>query len=633
MDPSGSYGQGPQTASITHSPPSSIQHEPSSPVENDDSDNRAQSTSRSPEDEPLLQPPPYEEVEEQPSQFSNQPGNGGSRPIERAEETKSISYLVLLTFAMAGLQVAWAVELSSISPFLLELGLSKALLAFVWIAGPLSGTLVQPYVGIKSDNCRYKTGRRKPFMIGGAVASVLSLLLLAWSQEIVGGFLGLFGPAPTSSGVLICIRIFAIVLVYVLDFAINVLQAGIRAFIVDCAPTHQQESANAIAGIIMGVGGIIGYLFGEVDLSQRLSFLGHSQFQVLCAIASIAMVLTLAISCSAITEPEPWTFGPPSRSEAGVFAFFKTIFVSTRNLPVQIKRVCIVQIFAWIGWFPFLFYITTYVGYLYADSKLEVDQDMTEDEINDLFEAGTRRGTYALLIYSITSLVASVVLPCIVVPTYDEPQKTTVAQMQSGSLASFSDQDLHQTLTRRQAPSSRYASSHLKAFTSLVSIRVPGLTLRRAWLLSHLLFACLMWLTIFVRSTTTATVLIAFAGIPWALTNWAPFALIAAEISKRDAIRRGMRPAPPTEEGQQLAQSRGEEPAEQAGIVLGIHNVAVSAPQVLSTLVSSVIFKMLQKPRGQAGDDSVGWVLRFGGLSALCAAWVTTRVAEGDRLL
>jgi hypothetical protein len=27
----------------------------------------------------------------------------------------------------------------------------------------------------------------------------------------------------------------------------------------------------------------------------------------------------------------------------------------------------------------------------------------------------------------------------------------------------------------------------------------------------------------------------------------------------------------------------------------------------------------------------VGWVLRFGGVAALCAAWLTKRLAEGTR--
>lgn len=98
----------------------------------------------------------------------------------------------------------------------------------------------------------------------------------------------------------------------------------------------------------------------------------------------------------------------------------------------------------------------------------------------------------------------------------------------------------------------------------------------------------------------------------------------------RDAVRRGLIRAPRTLEGELLA--RGEDGDEdQAGVVLGIHNVAVSAPQVLATLISSLIFRIAAKPRGAPGDESVAWCLRFGGVCAVVAAWLTMRVREENR--
>ena len=99
--------------------------------------------------------------------------------------------------------------------------MSKSLLALVWIAGPLSGTLVQPYVGIMSDNCRLSWGKRKPFMLAGAAATMVSLVALAWAREIVSGILSLFGAEATSHGVKVTAITFAIVFVYILDFSIN----------------------------------------------------------------------------------------------------------------------------------------------------------------------------------------------------------------------------------------------------------------------------------------------------------------------------------------------------------------------------------------------------------------------------
>lgn len=136
-------------------------------------------------------------------------------------ESKSSWYLFLLVLSIGGLQIVWSVELSNGSPYLLSLGMSKSLLAFVWIAGPLSGALVQPYIGIRSDNCRISWGKRKPFMIAGGGATVVALLALAWTREMVGGFLGLFGVSRDSHGVKVTVIVVAILFMYLLDFAIN----------------------------------------------------------------------------------------------------------------------------------------------------------------------------------------------------------------------------------------------------------------------------------------------------------------------------------------------------------------------------------------------------------------------------
>ena len=132
----------------------------------------------------------------------------------------------------------------------------------------------------------------------------------------------------------------------------------------DCAPTHQQEAANAWAGRAAGVGNILGYLSGYVHLPSILPFFGSTQFKVLCVIACISLGGTLAVSCFFIKERDPRLEGPPSKGKLGVTAFFKQVFKSSRRLPPQIRTVCEVQFFAWIGWFPFLFYITTYIGQL-----------------------------------------------------------------------------------------------------------------------------------------------------------------------------------------------------------------------------------------------------------------------------
>ena len=514
--------------------------------------------------------------------------------------------------------------------------MSKALLAIVWIIGPLSGVIVQPYIGIRSDNCRIRIGKRKPFMIGGAAATLVSFLALAWTREIVHGFLGFFGADPESQFVKVASICFAIGWVCLLDVAINtgmqslpspwywltfLVQAGIRAFIVDNAPTHQQEDANAWAGVILGVGSVLGYLSGYVNLPKIMPFFGNTQFKVLSVITCIALGGTVSISCLFVTERDPRHDPPPPTEQTGVIAFFKQIYRSARRLSPQIRKVCEVQFFNWIGWFPFLFYITTYIGQLHVNPIFRANPNMSPKEVDEAWESATRVGSFALLIFAITSFSSNMVLPFFVVPTYRAP-------LQSRSTSSFHSSTSAHRAGHRATPSGTPLpmsasmtsffppppdeTSHSRLARLLSLAQIPWLTLRRAWLLSHLLFAFCMASTFFITTPLAATILAGVVGLSWALSLWAPFALISAEISKRDV----------------QARKTGTTNDDQAGVVLGLHNVAISAPQILATLVSSAIFRIAQKPRGEPGDDSVGWVMRFGGVAALVAAYMTSRLSE-----
>lgn len=96
--------------------------------------------------------------------------------------------MMLLTFSMIGLQFCWGTEMTYASPYLLSLGLSKSRLSLVWVAGPLSGLIMQPIIGMISDTTTSKYGRRRPFMVVGTVAVVACLLLLGWTGEVVSFF-------------------------------------------------------------------------------------------------------------------------------------------------------------------------------------------------------------------------------------------------------------------------------------------------------------------------------------------------------------------------------------------------------------------------------------------------------------
>ncbi|KIW25109.1 uncharacterized protein PV07_10774 [Cladophialophora immunda] len=568
---------------------------------------------------------------------------------ESIVESKDVLYLAFLTVCIGGLQIVWSVELSNGSPYLLSLGMSKALLAFVWLAGPLTGVLVQPYVGILSDRCRVSWGKRKPFMIAGTLGTVASSMILAYAREIIRLIGGLDANAQYIGGYRTGTIILATVMMWCLDFSINTVQAAIRAFIVDNAPSHQQESANAWASRMTGVGNVLGYIFGYLNLPRYFRFFGNTQFKVLVVLASIALSSTVLISILAIKERNP-QLDPPSKADyesGGLLSFFRQVFSSIKRLPPQIRKVCEIQFFHWLGWFPFLFYITTYIGQLYVDPDLK--PGLSDDEVDRLWGKATRVGTLALLTYAIVSFASNIILPFLVVPTYksktadiaEDFARPITPTSPIGTRSREFPWNERPTLSRSQTslsinrpvsiPLTSKSPGHSPGILRqwLDRLQIPGLTLRRTWLMSQLLFTLCMWSTVFISTPLAASIMTALVGVSWSLTLWAPFALISAEISRRDETRR-RRQRQRLMNGEDLDEIDDKEADEedQAGIILGLHNVAISAPQILATLISSAIFKLLQKPRNEPGDVSVGWTLRIGGLGALAAAFITWRMKE-----
>lgn len=165
------------------------------------------------------------------------------------------------------IQMVWALEQVHIAKYLVDLGLKKSISPYVFIVGPLMGTIVQPYIGMLSDKCRSRFGRRRPFMVAGAFATIGCLMILVWSSEITQLVLvDVFGTRNSKAANVIVIAA-AVSMLLILDFSNNVLQAAARALVIDIAPACQQDIANAWASRVAGLGDITGFTLAFVKLS------------------------------------------------------------------------------------------------------------------------------------------------------------------------------------------------------------------------------------------------------------------------------------------------------------------------------------------------------------------------------
>lgn len=146
-----------------------------------------------------------------------------------------------------------------------------------------------------------------------------------------------------------------------LNVAIQPVQSGLRALMIDMCPKSQLEVANAWASRVTGAANVLIYSCGFLDLPSILPGLGHTQFQILCAITSVILVITIAVEC--LTVPESHQEHEPEKAivseKESITSKLWYLCTSFHLLPAQVREVCKVQFFCWMGWFPFLFYITT----------------------------------------------------------------------------------------------------------------------------------------------------------------------------------------------------------------------------------------------------------------------------------
>ena len=151
----------------------------------------------------------------------------------------------------------------------------------------------------------------------------------------------------------------SIILIFAVNFAIQPVQGGIRALIVDNCPSHQQQVANAWASRISGIANVISYLTSFLNLPQYLSYFGDTQFKNLSVLASFGLAITLTVSYVIVDEKTLQVGMAIGLDGHSAHKAFGASWRQIRTIPTQIKVVYMIQFIAWIGWFPYLFYLTT----------------------------------------------------------------------------------------------------------------------------------------------------------------------------------------------------------------------------------------------------------------------------------
>ncbi|RFP15010.1 MULTISPECIES: MFS transporter [unclassified Duganella] len=295
-----------------------------------------------------------------------------------------------MSFGFFGIQFGFALQNANTSRIFSTLGANPDDLSLFWLAAPVTGLLVQPIIGYLSDNTWHPTwGRRRPFFFIGALLASIALFLM-----------------PNSTALWM-----AVVVLWLMDGAINVSMEPFRAFVGDKLGSSQQTAGFAMQTFFIGWGAVIASLLPTIFAD----FLGVSNVPVNGAIPDTVRysfyaggaIYFLAVLWTVLTAKET----PPEDMEAfraeqrrtkGLGHALKEIMGGFTNMPKTMVQLAAVQFFSWIALFAMWIYTTSAIG--------ENVFGTTDAQSVAFQEAGNRVGVM-FAVYSGVSALAAFILP------------------------------------------------------------------------------------------------------------------------------------------------------------------------------------------------------------------------------
>jgi MFS family permease len=220
------------------------------------------------------------------------------------QKKMSNAFLALLGLPATAVGFALSTQIAALSWILSnKYGLDIHDVAFVWLAGPIAGIFGQVIVGLLSDNVWFMGGRRRPFIIIGGIVSTIAFLALPNISGI-----------SKITGITDIILIASLIALF-LDLSVNVTFNPARSIIADLTPEGKVRTSGFVwMQIISGFFGVFAYFLSMVFGNETLLY-----------IAAVIVFLTAVFPILFIQEKQEQT-KEIDAEKFGVWQIVKEIF-------------------------------------------------------------------------------------------------------------------------------------------------------------------------------------------------------------------------------------------------------------------------------------------------------------------
>lgn len=238
-----------------------------------------------------------------------------------------------MSLGFLGVQYAFGLQQANMSPIYRYLGAEESEIPFLWLAGPITGLLVQPFVGALSDRTWSPLlGRRKPYILFGAIATSLALILMPNSVHLWQ----------------------AAALLWLLDGAANVTMEPFRALIADKLNDQQRSLGFAIQSLFVGLGqilanlmpfilGALGLLYTVGEQVERIPLFVKLSFYV----GAATILITVLITVFTTKEYPPTAEQQEAIDAAKKKSTLSEIVEAFKEMPTTMKQLWWVKFFTW----------------------------------------------------------------------------------------------------------------------------------------------------------------------------------------------------------------------------------------------------------------------------------------------
>jgi maltose/moltooligosaccharide transporter len=298
-----------------------------------------------------------------------------------------------MSFGFLGIQFGWGLQLANMSAIYTYLGADADRIPILWLAGPMTGLIVQPIIGSMSDRTWNRLGRRRPYFLIGAILSSIALFFM-----------------PDSTALWV-----AASLLWVLDASINISMEPFRAFVADKLNLDQRTVGFVMQSFFIGIGATLAnglpYIFRQLGVSGRTPGGIPLTVQYSFKIGAVAFLLCVLWTVLTSKEYPPENLEEFRRRKAetrGIGKGLKEIFAAIGEMPQTMKQLAVVQIFTWLG----LFCMWMFFGLMTSRQVFGAS-----DPTSARFAEGGEWGGICFAVYSIVCFVVAFALPKIAAAT------------------------------------------------------------------------------------------------------------------------------------------------------------------------------------------------------------------------